>query len=245
MGRKRKHVPRIGEAVPDSTIAKEDKTSNACPEARTIEVKLDIHASNMSAMEVMNVENKVQANSNGLPPKTKTVVARRSVRLRNLALPTRIPVVNPILEQVNIVENEKEEALNSQQVSTFPVVSEKNMEREPQAEQANTVPNVNERNLEEKIDYLVQAIEEFKTKVFGRPKDDLSYKSLYIDAQKKYERMKDAAGASKEVILVSNLAKATGVTVSLSPQTVQKRIPSAAAAAAPGTAEKPKRNKKN
>lgn len=56
-----------------------------------------------------------------------------------------------------------------------------------------------------------------------------------------YEEMKDAVGASKEVILVSNLGNAMEATVSLSPQAVQKcSPPPPAAATSPDAADGPK-----
>ncbi|KAI3460876.1 hypothetical protein Pfo_017539 [Paulownia fortunei] len=270
MGRKRK-------VVKGSTIADEDKISNACPGTTSTEEKLHLHTDDSNAVEGMNVENNVQPNSNGSPAKNKNsgvtnVVIRRSGRLKSSVLPVQSRGVKPVVEHVNLDENEKEEVPHSQQVSTLPVLREKNLEGEPQVQQISTLPDVNERNLEEKVDYLVQAVDEFKSKVFGRPNEgpapDFSYKSLYINSQKKiealmeenyelvrklefalgkveaYEKMKDTVGASKEVILVSSLGKAMEATVSLSPQTVQKCNPPAAAAP-PDAADDPKRKKNN
>ncbi|KAK6120086.1 hypothetical protein DH2020_046216 [Rehmannia glutinosa] len=262
MGRKRK-------AVTGGTIADEDKPRAASPQK-----KLHLHTDNSSAVEGKHDENNVQPNSNGLPAKKKNststitnMVVRRSGRLKSPVLPARRRGAKPIVEHVNLDENENQEAPHSEKVN---IVNGKNLE-EPQVQQVSTLGDLNERSLIEKVNYLVRAVDEFKPKVIGRPSEgpssDFSYKSLYINSQKKvealmeenyelvrklefalgqvaaYERMKDVLSGPKELILVSGVGKSPEATLSLSPQKVQKRIPSPSVAA-PDVADGSKRTKK-
>ncbi|KAK4418269.1 hypothetical protein Salat_2239600 [Sesamum alatum] len=258
MGRKRK-------VQKDSSFGKE---ANAFPEEIGEAEIFPHNENNSNTMEAVHIENTVPPDSNG--SKVTDVVFRRSSRLKSSVLPNGNKKVEPSVKHVNLVENEKEEAPGrSEQVSTLPVVSEKNVEEEaPQIHHLHTVPVVKERTSEEKLDYIIQAIDEFKSQAFKQvtkkpdegPSSDLSYKSLYIDSQKKiealmekhfevvkelefargkidaYEKMNNVMAASKEVVLVARLEKDA-----LSPQTVQHCI-SAAAPDAAGVS--PKQQKK-
>ncbi|PIN25853.1 hypothetical protein CDL12_01405 [Handroanthus impetiginosus] len=258
MGRKRK--------VQEDTI--HGKEDNACSETATGQEKTYLHADrNSNPMDATNIENTVPYSNpppNKINLKNTNVVTRRSGRLKNSVSTNGSPKIEPVAEHVNLVESEKEEAQDDQKVSTLPVLSERNMEEEAtHVQQLTKLPVVNERNLEKKIDYIVQAVDEFKSETFeqvsrrpnGGPSSDLSYKSLYIDSQKKiealmekhyelvkmlefangkidaYEKMHKAMAASKEVILVSRPEK-DAEAISLSPRTVQGFV-SAAEAGAP------------
>ncbi|XP_020550803.1 uncharacterized protein LOC105163261 isoform X2 [Sesamum indicum] len=256
---------------------------NAFPET-TGDAKIFSHTENNSnIVEATNMENTVPPYSNGVSSekvnsKVTEMVIRRSSRLKSSALPNGKKKVEQSVEHVNLVESGKEEAPDHQQVGTLPVVTEKNVEEEatqmnvdeeapqmnvdeeaPEVQQLHTVPVVTGRNLEEKVDYIIQAVDEFKSKAFKqvtkKPDEgssmDLSYKSLYIDSQKKiealmekhyelvkelefargkvdaYEKMNNVIAASKEVVLVARLEK-DAEAIKLSPQTVQHCISAAA-----------------
>ncbi|KAL0459539.1 UNVERIFIED_CONTAM: hypothetical protein Slati_0581100 [Sesamum latifolium] len=235
--------------------------------------------------------------------KVTGMVIRRSSRLKSSAFPNGRRKVEPSAEHVNLVEIGKEEAPDCQQVGTLPVISEKNVEEEApqmnveeeapqmnveeeapqmnveeeaqQVQQLHTVPVVKGRELEEKVDYIIQAVDEFKSKAFKQvikkpdegPSTDLSYKSLYIDSQKKiealmekhfelirelefargkvdaYEKMNNVMAASKEVVLVARLEK-DAEAIRLSPQTVQHCISAAAPDATGAHKVSPKQQKK-
>ncbi|KAK6135044.1 hypothetical protein DH2020_031222 [Rehmannia glutinosa] len=139
MGRKRK-------AVTGGTIADE---------------KLHLDTDNSSA-----VEGKTINENNGLPAKKKNstdtnMVVRRSGRLKSPVLPARRRGAKPVVEHVNLDENENQEAPHSEKVN---IVNEKNLE-EPQVQQVSTLGDLNERSLIEKVNYLVRAVDEFKPKV--------------------------------------------------------------------------------
>ncbi|KAA8528885.1 hypothetical protein F0562_036240 [Nyssa sinensis] len=90
----------------------------------------------------------------------------------------------------------------------------------------------NNMQMEEKIDHLLQIVEELKSKALKRnyrvesPDADLKYRSLYIDSQKKYENgtrvRSKVIEKLKDVILISNLAKATVAAV-VEPKAASKR----------------------
>ncbi|KAF5937382.1 hypothetical protein HYC85_024888 [Camellia sinensis] len=140
-------------------------------------------------VEKVAPELKMQTESVGLSSKKKTFAnSRRSERLKNVAQPTQNQEIEPVIEEVNLCESEKED--------------EKEEEHEPHVEENPPESMPAERRLEEKIDYLVQAVEELQSKAFNElaPKRhfqsdsfsaDLNYKSLYIDSQKKIEALKN------------------------------------------------------
>ncbi|XP_057780663.1 uncharacterized protein LOC130999177 [Salvia miltiorrhiza] len=207
MGRKKKTVTFL--------TANEDKASNTSSETKTGVEKLHSHP-----MEATNVENSGHQISNGAKreknSRVGSVVVRRSSRINSLASPTNSLEVEPVVEHIDLVEDEKEQELEVQQGSDS--------------------PQANEGSLEEKVSEQEDA-------------PDISYKSLYIDSQKKiellieenyelvrklefargkiaaYEAMKDAVkdavGAQKEFVLVSQLGKVAG----LSPKAVEKCFP--------------------
>ncbi|KAL8029034.1 hypothetical protein ABFX02_14G202000 [Erythranthe guttata] len=274
MGRKRK-------TAVVNTIANEDKTSNTCTDE-----KIRLHTENSIAEEDTNAENKLRANSNGFPAKKRksrdvNVFVRRSGRLKNLVSSSERQGVKPRVEHIDLDENEKEDEKEKeeekeeveeeqedgeqhfQEDSESPVVKETNSEVETE---------MKERNMEENVDYFVEAAEEFKSKVGIKPHEghssNFSYKSLYIDSQKKiealmeanyalvrkldfalgkveaYEKMNFALGASKEV-LVSTMSKQKEATISLSPQTVEKRMDPPPDAKPDATDDDSKRKKKS
>ncbi|KAL3626095.1 hypothetical protein CASFOL_029644 [Castilleja foliolosa] len=167
----------------------------------------------------------------------------------------------------------KEEATRTRKADELPVVSESELRVETQVdEQVSPRLDGKELSLDEKINYLVRMVDEFKPKVFGKtdenPSPDLNYKSLYIQTQKKYEalmedhyevvrrlefargqiaayeKMKDGmSGASREVILVSDLEKLTGGGGANVHQMAQNRMPCPSVTAVAD--EKPKEKKSN
>ncbi|KAL0458107.1 UNVERIFIED_CONTAM: hypothetical protein Slati_0437900 [Sesamum latifolium] len=152
-------------------------------------------------MEAMIVGNEVQPNSNGLPLMKKsqqvtTTVLRRSGRLKSSILSSGSQAVKPVVKHINLVENDKDEAPHSEQVNTLRVLREKNKGGEPQLQQVTTVADSNEKNLEDKVEYLILAVDEFKLQVPGIPNEgpspDSSYKSLYIESQKKIDTLTEA-----------------------------------------------------
>lgn len=96
--------------------------------------------------------------------KVMEVRVRRSGRISSSGLLSGTRKACPIVQHVNLVENGKEEAPLSEQVTTSPGVKEKDSEVEPQAQQAST-PEMNEISVEEKVDYLIRTVDEFKLKV--------------------------------------------------------------------------------
>ncbi|GMP99815.1 hypothetical protein CsSME_00047153 [Camellia sinensis var. sinensis] len=135
-------------------------------------------------VEKVAPELKMQTESVGLSSKKKTFAnSRRSERLKNVAQPTQNQEIEPVIEEVNLCESEKED--------------EKEEEHEPHVEENPPESMPAERRLEEKIDYLVQAVEELQSKAPKRHfqsdsfSADLNYKSLYIDSQKKIEALKN------------------------------------------------------
>ncbi|KAG8389353.1 hypothetical protein BUALT_Bualt02G0220500 [Buddleja alternifolia] len=207
MARKRK-------VVEHNIVSKEDKTSNACSVTTIGEEKIPSHTDHHSDIkETVNIENTVRPDSISLPPKVTSVFVRRSGRLKSSVLPNGSQNVENVLDQVNLIENEKE-VPQVHQASTLPVVSERNLEFEaPQVEQVSSLPVtrdrnleeeppqtqqlnhvlVNEKDLEEKVNYIIRTVDEFKSKVTRRPNEgpstDLKYKSLYFDSQKKIEAL--------------------------------------------------------
>lgn len=122
----------------------------------------------------------LQTESTGLSLKKESVI-RRSGRIRNLNPPSQNREIEPVVE-IDVIEGD--------------------MAYEPNAEE---VPAPSERSLEEKMDYVLQAVEELKSKASRRypqddiPVTDLSYKNLYFDSQRKIESLtKENYELSKE-----------------------------------------------
>uniref|UniRef100_A0A5B6Z853 Uncharacterized protein n=1 Tax=Davidia involucrata TaxID=16924 RepID=A0A5B6Z853_DAVIN len=200
-----------------------------------------------------NPEPKMQTNSAGLSlikkkaSKYQSAIIRRSERLHNLTPPTRNQEIKPVIEEINLIESEKED--------------------EPHVEQNSPDPVSGKGSLEEKLDYLLQTVEEFKSKATKRhfpiesSHADLKYRSLYIDSQKKIEALtnennqlakkleiaigkleayekgtracSEVVDKLKEVILISNLAKATETALNLSSEAIYDVFSSLDAAAEP------------
>ncbi|KAG6429147.1 hypothetical protein SASPL_107188 [Salvia splendens] len=192
--------------------AKQDKASNASSETKTGVEKLL-----PQAKEAMNVEKNSRA---------RTVVVRRSSRIKSLTPSTNSPELEHVPEHVDLVEEEKEQEPEVQPVGNLLVEEEQEQEVQP----GSNPPDAHGGSLEEKVDYLVEAVDYLKFKI-----------QMLIDEQHKlvkklefargkiaaYEEMKVAVGGQKEFVLVSELAKATGVaTASLSPKVDQKSSPS-------------------
>ncbi|KAL3648840.1 hypothetical protein CASFOL_005243 [Castilleja foliolosa] len=204
MGRKRKVV-----AVNGTAMAAQVKSSDALP--------------------ISNGSKAIQKK-----PRIVNELPRRSGRVRSLVLPGRTrEVMKHTVERVNLTEKEKgKEATETEKFDDLPAVNENEVGVETQAEQVNHRSDVKELSLDEKVNYLVRMVDEFKPKVFGQNNE--SYKSLYIQTQKKYEalaeehyevvrklefalgkiaayeKMQDAVGPPREVIFVSDLGKLTG-----------------------------------
>ncbi|KAL3827933.1 hypothetical protein ACJIZ3_016735 [Penstemon smallii] len=287
MGRKRKAL------IGSITTAKEDDTSNACPETTNEEKILSDGDPSLETMEAMNVETTERPNSSYMQPKKKTskvpdVAVRRSTRIKTSVSRSGTQKVESVVEFVNLVENEKNKEVQGEQVTTTidkedntsnacletpceekihsEVESEKKEatqvqpvstlqasneiklgEEEPQIHELNTVQAVIQSNLEEKVDYIVRAVDEFKSKDTELqnegPSTGMNYKSLYMNAQRKVEEMMDknfelvrklefALGkieayekvivGPKEMMLVPSQAKAS--TEVLNPQMIQRGI---------------------
>ncbi|XP_059625863.1 uncharacterized protein LOC132268946 [Cornus florida] len=199
------------------------------------------------SLEMVNPGTKMQPNSAFLdlskkdaaclPTKKKAsknqkAIVRRSERLHNIIPHARNQEIEPVIEEINLVESEKED--------------------EPNVEQNSSEPLPHERDLEEKIDYLVETMEELKSKAAKRyfqseiKQGDLSYRGLYIESQKKIEALTDENNQLsknleiaiaklegfekgsrncskiidklKDVFLISNLAKATEAAFNLPTQ---------------------------
>ncbi|KAL0419906.1 UNVERIFIED_CONTAM: hypothetical protein Sradi_1404100 [Sesamum radiatum] len=298
MGRKRK-------VQKDSSLGKEDNAFPETISEAKISSHTENNSNNAEAMNIENSvpPYSIDLSIEKVNSKVTDIVIRRSSRLKSSALPNGKKKVEPSVEHVNLVESGKEETPDCQQVGTLPVVSEKNVEEDApqmnveeeapqmnvekeapemnmeeeaqQVQQLHTVPAVKGRDLEEKLDYIIQAVDEFKSKAFKQvskkpdegPSADLSYKSLYIDSQKKiealmekhfelvrelefargkvdaYEKMNNVMAASKEVVLVARLEK-DAEAIKLPPQTVQHCISAAAPDATYAHKVSPKQPKK-
>lgn len=200
------------------------------------------------SMEIVAPQLKMQSLSSR---KKACAITRRSERLRNLAPPAQNQEIESmVVEEINLCESEKED--------------EPHVEENP----PNSMPA--QQRLEEKINYLVQAIKELKSKAAERhfrsdsPAMDHKYKSLYFDLQQKiealtkenqelsrkldvalgkievYEETRRASSEVleklKDVILISNLAKATETAMNLSSQAILAGFSSPSVADEPNAA---------
>lgn len=169
--------------------------------------------------------------------KVKTMILRRSGRRQNSVPPARGQEIGTVIEQINLVESDRED-------ETY--LDESEREDEPLVEGTTTEPIMVGKSLEEKVDQLVEDVEELKSKESKRnfseagPSSDRKYKSLYIHSQKKiealtnengqlnnqlqiaqakieaYENVKDVMDKLRDVIMASNLTKATEAMANLS-----------------------------
>ncbi|XP_052211151.1 uncharacterized protein LOC127813991 isoform X2 [Diospyros lotus] len=102
-------------------------------------------------------------------------IIRRSGRLKNLSPPGQGQEIERAAEEINLCESEKED--------------------EPHVGESPPASAPSEWSTEEKISYLMQSVEELKSKAANRqfqsdnPVSDLKYKSMYISAQKKIEAL--------------------------------------------------------
>ncbi|CDP03627.1 unnamed protein product [Coffea canephora] len=205
---------------------------------------------------------------------------RRSGRLKNLQ--SAKPNQEVIVEEIDLAGSESEEESLDQQSNLEPFLHQENSEpivqqlnaehivqevnteavvqeanSEPLVQPFNSQPISNQHNLEEKIDFLVQSVEEFKSQVVQGKKRpfpsetqhmELNYRSLYIESQKKvealteenhqlskklefacgkveaYEKMKDVFGNLKDMVLVSQLEKATEAAINFSAQAAVSKL---------------------
>lgn len=118
----------------------------------------------------LNESTPIKSKSIGLYGKKEfSSAVRRSGRIRNQNPPSQNKAIEPVVE-IDIVEDD--------------------MAYEPDNVEA---PGPSEKSLEERVDYIFQAVEELKSKAFKPeddvPMNDLSYKSLYFDSQKKIEAL--------------------------------------------------------
>ncbi|KAL3531349.1 hypothetical protein ACH5RR_010671 [Cinchona calisaya] len=134
-----------------------------------------------------------------------------------------------------------------QQLNSEPLAQQFNSE--PLAQQINSEPVSNLQSLEDKIDFLVQSVKEFKSQGTKSPfrsethSMEINYRTLYIDSQKKiealteenhqlakklefasgkaeaFEQIKDVFGNLKDMVVMTNMARATEAFINLSSQT--------------------------
>ncbi|PSS06383.1 Processed lymphoid-restricted membrane protein [Actinidia chinensis var. chinensis] len=182
--------------------------------------------------------------------KNTSSIIRRSERLRHVAPTAQNQETEPVVEEVNLCESEKEDE---------PLIfCESAKEDGPFIEENTPESMTPEWSLEERINYLVQAVEELKSKATKRhiesdsPAANLNYKSMYIDSQKKIEALTsenfelskklevalgkmEAYGEAnrvcseilnklKDLLAFSNLAKATETAISISSQAILGRF---------------------
>ncbi|XAR61208.1 hypothetical protein NMG60_11034847 [Bertholletia excelsa] len=204
--------------------------------------------------EIVEPQTKSQLNSN-LRQKS-SAITRRSARLQHVASPAQNKETEPGLGEINLCESDKEDELPLED---------------------NHEPMPVEKSLEEKMSYVLQAVEELKSKAaVGCPRSngcatDLKYKSMYIDSQKKIEELtsenyelskqlevalakskayeeashvcSELLSKLKDVVMISNLVKATETAINLSSQAVFCQISSPGGNAEPDAAVNLKRKK--
>lgn len=192
-------------------------------------------------------------------PDASTSSFRRSQRLVTVVVPNLDKSIEQAIEEVTVSDSEKEEEATS--------------DGEDDVAEPNTVQN----NVEDRLTSLEEEMKELKSIVEGKPKDsqmpestravDVSYKSMYFDAQKKIEaltsahhqlalKMEHALGKLevyetgalalsegsqkiKDVIMISNLTRAADSAMNLSPPaTNNASIPSGNTGAKTGSAKK-------
>ncbi|KAM7494447.1 hypothetical protein LguiB_029056 [Lonicera macranthoides] len=143
----------------------------------------------------------------------KSLIVRRSVRLQNLIQPAQNREIGPIVEHLNYVESEREDD-------------------EPHVEESTPNPIPAEKSLEDKIDRLAETIEELKSMIEALTDENCQLtKKLELTLAKleAYKEVKDVMDKMKDVILISNLTKATEAVTNLSSQALFGRLTSPAA----------------
>ncbi|CAH1417660.1 unnamed protein product [Lactuca virosa] len=111
---------------------------------------------------------------------------RRSGRLQSVVKPVQIQ--NQVVEQIDLLESEKEEDLHVQNAI------ENHVEEEEKEEPCNE-DSGDQKIRDEQVHHLVKTIEEYKSKGGQGPVSSestsvgLIYKSLYLDSQKKIEAL--------------------------------------------------------
>ncbi|KAF5455041.1 hypothetical protein F2P56_024657 [Juglans regia] len=107
-------------------------------------------------------------------------VVRRSERIQNAVMPAQNLDIEPIVEEIDLSESDKEDDPPTQ----------------TQREQNGPEPTTfGEKNLEEKVEYIIQQLEAQEKAMEAlkseSSKTDVSYKKLYIESQKKVESLSE------------------------------------------------------
>lgn len=177
-----------------------------------------------SSVEMVTPRSKMQK-STQLPSKKKVcAIIRRSDRLRNVTPPAQKQEIEPVVEEINLCESEKED--------------------EPHVEETPPESMSPEQSLEEEGDYSKAAKRHLQN---DRPKANLKYKRLYFDSQKKIEALtkenyelsknlavalgkleakEEAVRIFKDLLLISNVGKANETARNLSSQAERCRCSS-------------------
>ncbi|KAF2325171.1 hypothetical protein GH714_024973 [Hevea brasiliensis] len=146
--------------------------------------KVDVHPDNTNPTMERVEPQQAYSSKTSIRKKVKKSPAkvRRSERLQNAVMATENQDVERILEEITVSESEKEDEPANEEVPE---------------------PTLNRKDLNEKVDYVVKLLEaQQKTmdafnsgaigKTFfneGSGMGDITYKSLYIDSQKKVEAL--------------------------------------------------------
>ncbi|KAK9282200.1 hypothetical protein L1049_005112 [Liquidambar formosana] len=174
--------------------------------------------------------------------KNQTVVFRRSVRLRNSVLPALKKDIEPVIEEIDASEREDEPEVHKEKKLPGPALDERNLEEKIDylfqllEAQQQTLEALKSKAI--KRSFLSQC----------HCEADVRYKSLYMQSQKKSEalteencqlakKLENALGKVeafekgthvfsevleklKDVILISNVTKATETAINLSSQAI-------------------------
>ncbi|XP_051142603.1 uncharacterized protein LOC127259356 isoform X2 [Andrographis paniculata] len=194
----------------------QQEKSSSVTEPPAAEKQSHLHVSGMHSVEATSAGPDTPLDCNGSPEAKETNGAKRTVVRRSERLKSPqsggVKAVMPVVSHT-FSETDKGKAPHSQQVSTYPILNVKNLGSEPQIQQDNTVPDMSSPIFMEKIDYLVQSVDEFKSQGFERaPRNpdndcaaDLNYKTLYLDSQKKIDAL-----VKENIELVKKLEYARG-----------------------------------
>ncbi|KAH7522047.1 hypothetical protein FEM48_Zijuj07G0096400 [Ziziphus jujuba var. spinosa] len=192
---------------------------------------------------------------------------RRSDRIMNL--PSGNQEIQPVVEAITVIESDNEDEEHTSVGDEVPELNNANVEEE-QPE-----PALNNKSVEEKIDYIAQLLEsqqnvKVKEECFPSGSPNMTYKSLYVDAQNKIKALTNEnhelslklevalaklevyeKGSSvfselmekmKDVIVMSSLMKATETAVNISSEAIRKALSAQGVVRKPETSAK--KNKK-
>ncbi|KAL7598746.1 hypothetical protein Lser_V15G27279 [Lactuca serriola] len=114
---------------------------------------------------------------------------RRSGRLQSVVKPVQIQ--NQVVEQIDLLESEKEEDLHVENAIENHLEEEEEEEEVEEEEEPCNEDSGDQKIRDEQVHHLVKTIEEYKSKGGQGPVSSestsvgLIYKSLYLDSQKK------------------------------------------------------------